>query len=169
MTDKFLIAKADFRPVSPRHRQEPGRIKGIPCRFYIDKFTEHREAYEFVQEMQDQYKEGAKTVVRSLVHYRDTVSEPLSQIDLTDRSNIPEELMFSQLDFSNIPVAQREMPGRVHNMTVRLYIDKFLEHRWAYEFIQKQQNLFGEGNKTIVRALLHYRDDIISPMKNEEN
>lgn len=44
---------------------------------------------------------------------------------------------------------------------MRLYVDKIQEHREAYEFLQRMQDLHGDGGKTIVRALLHYRDSVV--------
>lgn len=160
MTDPTLIARLDFIPVPEKERTVPGRVKSLPARLYIDKFVEHRRAYDFLQEMQELHGEGVKTIVRSLLYYRDTVAEPLeklgSKVDLSD-----EAFLRARLDFQPVPPRQRHTPGRVRHVSVRLYIDKFIEHRQAYEFIRDIQETSGEGNKTIVRALLHYQDQVI--------
>lgn len=162
MVDPSLIARLDFRPVPEKARHKPGRVKNLPARLYIDKFQEHRQAYEFLQRMQELHGEGVKTIVRSLIYYRDTVIVPMEEsekkgsLDLTN-----ETFLRARLDFQPVPQASRHTPGRVRHVSVRLYIDKYIEHREAFEFIRDIQESSGEGNKTIVRALLHYQAEVI--------
>jgi hypothetical protein len=165
--DPLLIAQLDFRPVPVIEREQPGRVKSVPARLYIDKYIEHREAYNFIQEMQDLHGEGTKTVVRALLHYRDTIIVGLEEFD-DDRRRLPEALLIGQLDFRPVPPAERATQPRIKNVAVRMYIDKYIEHRWAYEFVKEQQDLHGEGNKIIVRALVHYRDTVITPLQQRD-
>ena len=166
-----LIAHMDFHPVPAAERQTPGRVKSVPARLYIDKFTEHREAYAFLQQQQDLHGEGSKTMVRALLHYRDDIILPLSELRerqaASGRRNhaIPDKCLIARLAFRPVPANARHTPGRVKHVSARLYIDKYVEHRDAYEFIASQQELHGEGLKTLVRALLHYRDTIIRPLQ----
>ena len=154
-------AKFDFQPIPANSRQNPPRVKSVPARLYIDKFVEHREAYDFLQEMQNLHGEGVKTIVRSLIYYRDSVIIPLSQRSNPSQTSLSDELVLrARLDFQPVPARQRKSPGRVRHVSVRMYIDKYLEHRAAYEFIRDVQRKSGEGNKTIVRALLHYQEDL---------
>lgn len=171
-TSPALIAQLDFRPVSPAERQTPGRVKSIPARFYVDKWQEHGEAAEFLESQQALHGEGSKTLVRALIYYRDTVIRPLESSQKVGRratvKAIAPERMLSQLAFRPVPPERRHRPGRVRHASARLYIDRWVEHRDAYEFIQAQQELHGEGLKTIVRALLHYRDAVINYQRNRE-
>ena len=166
MAEKYSIAQLDFRPV-PSAQRQGARIKSVPARLYIDKFLEHRQAYEFIQEMQDLHGEGTKTVVRSLLHYRDSVIRPLEEKQAAGEETTQPELLIAQLDFRPVPQGQRK-GSRIKHVAVRLYIDKYIEHRQAYTFVQEMQDIHGEGNKTIVRALIHYRDTIIAPMRAAE-
>lgn len=159
MSDPALIARLDFRPIPLDERHTPGRVKNLPARLYIDKFEEHRQAYNFLQQMQELHGEGVKTIVRSLLYYRDTVIEPMAKSDTLDLNN--ESFLRARLDFHPVASGERHTPGRVRHVSVRLYIDKYIEHREAFEFIRDIQQQSGDGNKTIVRALLHYRDQVI--------
>jgi hypothetical protein len=163
----LLAAQMDFRPVPVADRESPGRIKSVPARLYIDKWVEHRQAYDFIQQQQDLHGDGSRTLVRALVYYRDTVIIPLAARRERQASGkrastvIPPELLVAQLAFVPVPPEQRQDPGRIKHISARLYIDKYLEHREAYEALQAEQELHGEGLKTLVRALLHYRDNVI--------
>jgi len=163
----FFAAQMDFQPIPVAERQSPGRIKSVPARLYIDKWLEHREAYTFIQQQQDLHGDGSRTLVRALVYYRDTVIIPLAQRRERQASGkrasavIPPELVIAQLAFTPVPFEQRQDPGRIKHLSARLYIDKYIEHREAYETLQAEQELHGEGLKTLVRALLHYRDGVV--------
>lgn len=145
----------DFTPLPPRQRVTPARTRSIPARLYIDRWREHREAYQFLQQVQKLHGAGAKTLVRALLYYRDTVAQPLEKIAASSTpTRIPAALRIGRSEFQVL----RSRGQRVKHISVRLYIDRWTEHREAYEFLQRQQQLSGDGNKTIVRAILHYRD-----------
>lgn len=57
-------------------------------------------------------------------------------------------------------VAPEERNGLRRNLSVRLYVNRFQEHRDAAEFIDEVMRTrgYGEGVETVVRALLFYRD-----------
>lgn len=68
---------ADFTPVPQDERSRPGRRRTITGELYLDRFLEHREAADFLDEMMSAGPgEGVKTIVRALLHYRDTVKRP---------------------------------------------------------------------------------------------
>jgi hypothetical protein len=155
--EQLHFPEIDFSAVPPSRRRSPGRVKSVPARLYIDRFEEHRQAYQFLQRVQKLHGAGTKTLVRALLHWRDTVAEPLEKSrDKDGRLRVPDGLLFAVTDFT--PIDGRG--NRIKHISARLYIDKWIEHREAYEFIQRQQRLHGEGNKTIVRAVLHYRDAV---------
>jgi hypothetical protein len=162
--DHLLRAQMDFSPVPPAKRRSPGRIKSVPARLYVSRFQEHKEAYEFLQEVQSLHGNGAKTLIRAVLYWRDTVAEPLEKIRAKQGAQVPEELHVALLEFQPI----RSSKDLVKHVSVRLYIDKWIEHREAYEFLQRQQRLYGQGNKTIVRALLHYRDKIYTKLQEQK-
>lgn len=152
---KLVLPELDFSPVPPDKRRSPGRVKSVPSRLYIDQYREHREAYKFLQERQKLYGAGGKTLVRALLFWRDSVVDPLEKSrDRNGKMVVPKDMRPLLADFQPV----RSGGSRIKHVSVRLYIDKWIEHREAYEFIQRQQRLHGEGNKTIVRAVLHYRD-----------
>ena len=163
------ITQMDFRPVPPEERESPGRVMSAPARLYIDKWVEHREACRFLQQQQDLYGDGSRLLVRALIHYRDNVIIPLErwreqQATKRGPAVIPPELLVAQLAFRPVPPGARENPGRIKSVSARLYIDKYIEHREAYEMLQEQQALRGEGLKTLIRALLYYRDTVVYPL-----
>jgi len=174
MPEAPLIAQLDFHPIPPSERRSPGRVKSIPARLYIDQWEEHRQAFSFLQQQQQLHGEGSKTLVRSLIHYRNTVILPLEEWQEKQassprkrQSTPPQELLIALLAFQPVPPSHRHEPARVKNVSARLYIDKWLEHREAYEFLVAQQQLHGQGLKTIVRALIHYRDTVVAPMTKD--
>ena len=152
---EIVLPELDFSPVPPARRKSPGRVQSVPARLYIDQYKEHREAYKFLQERQKLHGAGGKTLVRALLFWRDSVVDPLEKMrDKSGKLVVPGEMRPLLADFHPL-----QSPGsRIKHVSVRLYIDKWIEHREAYEFIQRQQRLHGEGDKTIVRAILHYRD-----------
>lgn len=153
------LLQLDFSPVPSGRRRSPGRVKSVPARLYIDRFQEHREAYQYLQEVQKLHGAGTKTLVRSLLYWRDSVVNPMEESRAPDgRIQVPEHLRHFLTDFTPLDSSRG---NRVKHISARLYIDKWVEHRDAYEFIQRQQRLHGEGNKTIVRAVLHYRDALL--------
>jgi hypothetical protein len=152
---ELLLPELDFSPVPPAKRRSPGRVKSIPARLYIDQYREHREAYKFLQERQKLHGAGGRTLVRSLLFWRDAVADPLEEMrDASGKLAVPKDMRPLLADFQPL----RGSGTSIKHVSVRLYIDKWIEHREAYEFIQRQQRLHGEGNKTIVRAILLYRD-----------
>jgi hypothetical protein len=162
--DDLLRFRLDFRPVPLADRQVPGRVKNIPARLYIDKFIEHKEAYNFLQEIQELHGEGTKTVVRALLYYRDAVINKLAEIEGSDSEEEEKLILVSRLDFK--PNSAGE--DRIKHVSVRLYIDKFIEHREAYAFISEIQTNQGEGIKTLVRALLYYRDNVVPLLAQQQ-
>jgi len=163
MEDALLKAQMEFTPVPPDQRHSPARVRSIQARLYIDRFVEHAEALEFLSEVQQRYGEGTKTPVRALLHYQDTVITPLTKVRAAGRK-IPPELQIAVREFEPQP---NRRSARVKTVSARLRIDLYLEHRQAYEFLQEMQLLHGEGNKTIVRALLHYRDTVYIPLEKQ--
>jgi hypothetical protein len=168
-----MLAHMDFSPVPAELRANPARVKSVPARLRVDNYWEHRQAYEFVQRQQDLHGEGSRTIVRALLHYRDDIVFPLEELrekQLTSgrRINIPDKYLIAQLAFRPVPASDRHTPARIKNMSARLYIDKYIEHRLAYEFIASQQENHGEGLKTLVRALIHYRDTVIRPLQLDQ-
>ena len=164
--EQLDLFELDFSPVPASRRRSPGRVKSVPARLYIDRFQEHREAYRYLQQVQKLHGAGTKTLVRSLLHWRDTVVDPIEASRAPDgRIQVPPELRPFLTDFT--PLESRG--NRIKHISARLYIDKWVEHREAYEFIQRQQRLHGEGNKTIVRAVLHYRDSLARVRKDTKN
>src|SRR4051812_996803 len=75
----------------------------------------------------------------------------------------PFELSIAERDFRPVPPDQRKRPARVPNVSTRLYIDRVVEHRDVVQFIQDTLAMHGDGTKTIVGALNHYRDPVIGP------
>jgi len=61
-------------------------------------------------------------------------------------------------DFKALPAFKRQYPKRTRHVSARLYIDKYEEHREANEFLESHKDLHGDGSRTVVRALLLYRD-----------
>jgi len=164
------IAHLEFQPVPPSQRRTPGRIAYPSARLYIDRFVEHREAHNFLQQQMDLYNDASNTLVRAIIHYRDTVLLPLEafrerQAKSKRKLTIPSEIERTQIAFHPLTPRQRENPERVKNTSVRLYVDRWQEHREAYEILKSRQELYGHGEaqKTIVRAVLHYRDTVVKP------
>ena len=62
-----LPARSGRRARTPRARAQ--RLAAAVHR----PVAEHSDAFEFIKEMADPHGEGTKTIVRSLLHYRDTV------------------------------------------------------------------------------------------------
>lgn len=158
--DPLVRAQMEFTPVPPSKRRSPGRIKSVPARLYIDRFDEHRQAYEFLQDVQRLHGEGTKTLVRALLHWRDTVAAPLEEARAKTNGaplKLSSELQRALMEFT--PIDGRRS-ARIKSVSARLYVDKYLEHREAYEFLQGQRRLHGDVNRTIVKAILHYRDTV---------
>lgn len=150
------IAEMDFRPVPTSKRKRPARIKNVGVRLYIDRFEEYRKAYQIIQREQELHGMGTKTLVKALLHYRDTVAEPLE----AGENGELEKLAYGS--FTPLPQVDDE---QVKFISIRLYPDKWQEDREAFEFLQKQQDTFGEGQKTVVRALLLWEKDALEPMR----
>ena len=153
------IAERDFQPVPAADRRRPARVPNVSTRLYIDRVAEHKDVFDFVREI-DLHGEGTKTIVRSLLHYRDTV------IGSNGSPLAPEVAL---RDFRAIPRDQRPTePVKPKGLSARLYIDKWREHREAFEFLRRMQEMHGDGGKTLVRALLHYRDTIVRPREEAQ-
>jgi hypothetical protein len=163
-------APLEFQPIPPSQRHTPGRITHATARLYIDRFVEHREAYDFLQHQQEIYHDASSILVRAIVHYRDTVLVPLEAMRAKQgssgrRPRMPPEVTRALLAFRPLTPRQRQTPERVKGARARLYIDRFVEHRAAHDVLDEQQGLHGHGEvqKMIVRAVLHYRDTVIRP------
>lgn len=149
------LALQEFRPLTPPKGKEA--IKSVGTRLHIDKFQEHREAAEYLEEL-DIYGQGTRTLILALLHYRDSVVKPLEQLSRTvEFKDIPAELQIDRLAFTSVPEGLRSRPARIRNVSARLYVDRWMEHREANQFLQKQQKLYGNGGKTVVRALIHFK------------
>ena len=104
------------------------------------------------------------------MHYEDTVIRPLDKWRSRQggtRKALPKELVIAQKAFTAVAPRQRQTPERIKHVSARLYIDKWIEHRQAYECLQAQQEFHGEGLKTLVRALLHYRDTVVRELTKD--
>lgn len=154
-----LTGRLDFTPLPPRQRHSPARVKSLPARLMLDRWVEHREAFEFVQRQMRRHGHayGSRLLVNSLLHYRDDIIIPVEQNPALAEQT---PYLISMLAFHPVPERLRQTPERVKHMSARLYVDRWLEHRQAAEFIQSQQDAHGDGLKTVVRALLHYRDSV---------
>jgi hypothetical protein len=152
----------DFTPIPRNERRVPGRTKALPARLKIDAYIEHREAFEFLQRQSRQHGQGSRLLVNALLHYRNTVIRPLEAApELAADPDSP--FMIARLSFRAVPDRDRQTPGRVKHVSARLYIDRFVEHREAAEFLESQHNMYGDGLKTVVRSLLHFRDTVAEP------
>jgi hypothetical protein len=153
---ELSIAERDFQPIPADQRQRPARVPSVSARLYVSKVQEHKEAFDFIKDMQEMHGEGTKTVVRALVHYEQTIIG-------TNGSFLNPEVALRA--FRPLPREERPVKQQTKGLSARLYIDRWAEHRQAYEFIQRQQELHGDGAKTLVRALLNYRDAVIRPQQ----
>src|ERR1035438_3578259 len=98
------ITQLEFQPVPPSDRRTPGRIAYPSARLDIDRYTEHREAHNFLQQQMDLYNDASNTLVRAIIHYRDTVLVPLEtlrerQAKSKRRLTIPAEIAHTQIAF----------------------------------------------------------------------
>lgn len=153
------LAKRSFTELPPEQRQSPARTRNLQARFYIDRYQEHQQAFDFLANFKQTRGEGPKTLVRALLFYRQQVIEPLEALGPDDQ--IPKELVPWLLDFTANPKSRND---RTKAVSIRLHIDKIVEHRQVYEFLQEQQRLHGDGNKTIIRALLNYQRNVFQPL-----
>jgi hypothetical protein len=161
MDDALLKAQLEFQPVPQDERKVPGRIQYMPARFRIDEYEEHDEALRFLEAVPR--GDGGKLLVRALLHFRDSVIEPLSN----GSAGSTELLRAARGEFHRKEQRGSRKTRRVKNVSARLYIDKFVEHREAYEFLKEAQETSRDGNKMIVRALLHYRDTVFSDLEKQ--
>lgn len=145
----------DFTPVPRAARHAPPRIRNINGRFYTHKWKEHREAYHFLQEMTELHGEGTKTVVRALNAWQDYL----------DSQETKKGLRAPLTDFTPLPKKPGVSESKPSGIMVRLRIDAYLEHRRAAEIIDEATQIHGEGTKTIVRALLYFRDNYVRPLE----
>jgi len=152
MEDLVQIARREFTELPRQSRHSPARTRNLQTRFYNDRYFEHQAAFEFLANSKQTHGEGPKTLVRALLHYRDTVVIPLA--NLPRGTTPPESIQRAQLDFAPKPPSATD---RTKAVSIRLHIDKIIEHREVYEFLQRQQRLNGDGNKTVIKALLHYK------------
>ena len=148
MDDPLIKAQLDFEPVPPRRRRTPGRTRNLQGRLYIGKYVEHDEIFSLLKAMP--HGEGAKVVVKALLHFRDTVIEPLKKA-----GDSPAQELVSAARYSFTPKADGD--DAIQHLGIRLYIDRWQEHREADEFLSEMQSIYREGNKTLIRALQHYR------------
>lgn len=146
----------DFTPVPRDKRHAPPRIRNINARLYTHKYREHREAYAFLQEMTELHGEGTKTVVRALNAWADYLEEGTKD---GERPPLP--------DFTPLPQKAGQDPQKASGVNVRLRIDAYVEHRRAAEIIDEAIQIHGEGTKTIVRALLYFRDNFVRPLETK--
>jgi hypothetical protein len=162
MEDLLDIARRSFTEVPVQGRHSPARTKNLQTRFYIDRYLEHQEAFDFLADSKQTHGEGPKTLIRALLYYRDTVAQPLG--GLSRGQKVPQDLKRWMLDFTP---KSRSRTDRTKAVSIRLHIDKISEHREVYEFLQRQQRLHGDGNKTVIKALLHYRQQVVEPLQQK--
>jgi hypothetical protein len=151
------IAFREFEPLPPEQRS--AEVKFASARLYIDKYAEHREVFEMLRPIAKIHGEGTKTVVRALLFYRDALAA--APKNGPRRGPLAHVLKLSQRDFRPLPPTTGRQ--RVRGLSVRLYVGKFREHAEAYQYLQ-EQDLHGDAAKTLVRALLAYRDLVLAPL-----
>lgn len=151
------ISRREFSEIPRQARHSPARTHNVQVRFYVDRYVEHEEAFSFLADSKQTHGEGPKTLIRALLHYRDSVVIPVAQ------GSIPEDRVpLYHLDF------EPKKPGdadRTKAVSIRVHIDKISEHREVYDFLQRQQKLYGDGNRTVIKALLHYKQSVIDPLE----
>jgi len=160
--DLIAIARSEFSEL-PKHSRGSARVKNLQVRFYIDKFVEHESAFHFLADSKQTYGEGPKTLIRALLFYEEDVVQRL-EAERAGGRQPNTELRLAMLDFT--PQRKRRT-SRVKGVSARLYIDQISEHRRAYKFLQAQQSLHGDGNKTVIRALNHYKKKVIDPLHRQ--
>lgn len=133
-----------FTPIPRAERHVPGRVRSAFCRFYTERFVEHAEAARFLKDHAEDGNAGA-LVVRALLAYSDYQS--------SDAFEPPYE-------FARMQPTPGGDSGRFESLSIRLYIDKYREHRLAAEMIAEAAELHGEAMKLIIRSLLYYRDTL---------
>jgi len=159
MEDALLKAQLEFTPLPAKERRTPGRVKTVPGRLRIDEFAEHEEVYEFLASLP--HGEASKVLVRALLHFRDSVIDPLEKGGGKD----PKLLRLARGEMTRKQLSRSRRKLKVKNFSVRLYIDRYREHREAYEFLKRMQEAERAAGRTIVRALLHYRDTVYRPLE----
>lgn len=166
MDEALIKARQEFTPVPAKMRKSPGRIKSIPARLYINKYVEHKAAFDFLDDVVNSgHGDGIKTLVRALLYYQETVFNPLQELRNKDiTATVPRNLLIAVTEFTLMPKGNVK---DVKNIGARLYIDKYVEHRQAYHFLQEVQKTYSEGNKVIIRALLHYKEAVYEPLQKE--
>jgi hypothetical protein len=123
----------------PEHlRHVPARTPSISVRFHIDKFVEHRTAVDALKLMIATGGRGAGTraLVKALLTFKASGAADAQH---------PE--------FAALKASKHSEPARQPKISARLLIDKFVEHREAYEFLKERQELYRDGAQTIIRAL----------------
>lgn len=170
--NKLLQAQAEFRPVPASRRQSPGRVKAVPLRLYVERFKEHEQVMKFIEEVQSiSPGEGSKTIVRSLIYYQKNIIEPLNKLEKEKGeplavSEIPRELRVAVREFTPLETSKKANT-KVKQLSLRLSIDKWIEHRQAYSFLQNMQKMYGHGNRTIIKALLVYEKEVFKHLRKK--
>lgn len=160
MTDLQMTARREFSDLPKKARRSPARTRNLQVRFYIDRYGEHRRAYDLLA---DQPRgEGPKLIIRALLHYRDTVSLPLAGLKRDEE--VPAELRIGVLDFVPLDCSG----NRVKAVSMRLYVDRFVEHREASDFLARLQDQRRDSNKETIRALIHYEATVLAPLARGE-
>lgn len=153
-----MIARREFGDLPKQARHTPARIRNLQVRFYVERYAEHRHALELLTSAGRQRGEGPKLIVRALLHYRDTVARPLAAVRRGEE--VPAELRVGVLDF--VPLDRSG--SHVKAVSMRLYVDRFVEHREAADFIDHLQEQRRDANKEIIRALIHYEATVLIPL-----
>lgn len=155
------LDEPSFSNVPSDRRQSPGRVKSVPLRFYTAYYKEHKQALEFISKAQKLNPgSGTRTIVRALLTYKDQIIGPAATAKRNKDGSLPKEYRIAETEFEKVPKASK---NKAKQISLKLAIDKWVEHRNAYNFLQKMQQLHGEGNKTIVRSLIYYEENIFLP------
>ena len=155
-----VLDEPSFANVPSSRRQSPGRVKSVPLRFYISYYKEHKQALEFISKVQKLNPgSGTRTIVRALIAYKDQVIMPAQKAKRNKDGALPKEYRIAETEFEKLPSASK---NKAKQISLKLSIDKWIEHRNAYNFLQKMQQLHGEGNKTIIRSLIYYEENIFN-------
>jgi hypothetical protein len=140
----------DFHPIPRKQRTLPPRVRNVSARLYVNKYEEHREVEKLRAALDLPHGDITRTVVRALLAYK-------SHLDSHKGEPVPD--FYAVPADAQIELADEEPP----QLSARLRIDAYFEHREAYEFLLDRKRTYGEGSKTLVRALLYWRDTALRP------
>lgn len=126
----------------------------MPIRLYIERYAEHRAAFEYLANLQKKFpSQGSKTIVRAILKYRDEVEEPLGRWEKDKRSRKPSGSSLALKKFKELGGSKT----KAKQVSLRLAIDRWAEHRAAFRFLNDYQKKSGQANDLIIRSILYYK------------